>query len=81
MSTWRAWIVDPVTVQWVIILIWFAVLETYAVVVDPLTHPLTAHLRPIFQADPAVWFLTFGLWLWLGFHFLVQGQPWRAWYI
>lgn len=78
MSAWR---LDPVTVQWLLWMAWFVVLEAYAVVTAPTEHPLTAHLRPLFQADPLVWFTILGVWLWLGFHFLVQGTPWRAWHI
>lgn len=31
---------------------------------------LTDHLRPIFHAAPVTWYLAFGLWLWVGPHFL-----------
>lgn len=72
-SVWTAWRLDPHTVAWSIWIVWFAVWETWAIVTPQPADTLTAHLRPIFAEHPLAWFLTLGLWLWVGFHFLVEG--------
>ncbi len=72
MTSWIAWEWDWPTALWVAWMVWFFALETWALLSNGHLHPLTAHLRPIFQADPLAWLLAFGVWLWLGFHFLVQ---------
>lgn len=73
MTGWEAWTWDWPTALWAQWIVQFAMLETWALLYAPTLHPLTAHLRPIFQADPLTWFLALGAWLWIGFHFLVQG--------
>lgn len=69
MSAWSAWQIDHLTVGWIGWLVFFAVWETYALTVHP-GEELTAHLRPLFLEHPTTWFLAFGLWLWIGVHFL-----------
>lgn len=53
----------------------FAGWETLALMESATTHPLTAHLRPLFVNNPLTWFLALGLWLWLGAHFLLPVPP------
>lgn len=63
------WDWDHMTVGWVVFMVYFFVWEAYT----GLAHQremLTDHLRPIFHAAPITWWLSFGLWLWLGVHFL-----------
>ena len=37
----------------------------------------TDHLRPLFHAAPVTWWIAFGIWIWLGFHFLwPAGEAW-----
>lgn len=66
-----AWDLDLSTVLWLLWMAWFFVQEAVELVFKH--EPLTAHLRPVFQADPFTWFIGVGIWLWLGYHFLVQG--------
>lgn len=70
--TWDAW-----TALWSLWIVAFFVLETWTLA-NRSHNELTAHLRPVVQFAPPVWFIFVGLWLWLGFHFLVQGMDWRA---
>lgn len=75
-ASWRAWRLDAVTWAWIVWIAYFVVLETYALLNDARHDALTAHLRPLFIEHPLTWFLAAGLWLWLGFHFLVEaGHP------
>jgi hypothetical protein len=69
---WTAWRLDGWTVMWVLWIVAFFALETVTLVLRS-HNELTAHLRPLFQLDPLTWFLAAGVWLWLGYHFLVQG--------
>lgn len=73
MTTWQAWQADAATVAWSVWLAWFVVVETWAILTPVPMDTLTAHLRPWFAAHPLLWFLALGLWLWVGFHFLVEG--------
>lgn len=73
MSSWLAWRLDPITWAWIFWIAWFLVFETWAILTPAPLDTLTAHLRPVFANHPLAWFLTFGLWLWVGFHFLVEG--------
>lgn len=77
MPNWSAWRIDPWTIAWAAWIICFFVLETWTLV-NRSHNELTAHLRPVIQFAPPVWFIGLGLWLWLGLHFLVQGMDWRA---
>lgn len=81
MSTpwsWDVWGMDMFTTGWVVWILFFAVWETWALIVGT-NQELTEHLRPVFLSSPPTWFLAFGLWLWLGFHFLVEaGHPIRV---
>lgn len=69
MSPWAAWQLDHLTWGWIGWIAFFAVWETYSLVWHP-GQELTAHLRPVFLEHPLTWWLAFGTWLWLGFHFL-----------
>lgn len=71
--TWAAWYWDWQTALWSAWLLWFFVLESVALWTPAPLDTATAHLRPIFQLHPLAWFLTMGVWLWLGFHFLIEG--------
>ena len=73
--SWESWRLDPITWAWIFWIAYFAVLETIGLMIDPLTHPLTAHLRPVFSSSQISWFLGLGLWLWLGAHFLLPVPP------
>lgn len=70
MNAWRAWSWDWTTASWLLWIAAFIVLETYTLVQGK-GEELTAHLRPVFLEQPLTWWLAFGTWLWLGFHFLL----------
>lgn len=72
---WGAWDLDLSTWLWLAWMLWFAVQETIELAAR--NEPLTAHLRPVFQADPITWFIGVGIWLWLGHHFLLEGLFWH----
>lgn len=67
--TWSTWDLDMWTVGWLAWILFFAVWETLSSFSED-AEMLTNHLRPIFLSMPLTWFLTAGLWLWLGFHML-----------
>lgn len=69
MSPWRAWGWDWTTAAWLAWIAVFVVLESYTLV-QGRGEELTAHLRPVFLEHPLTWFVTAGVWLWLGVHFL-----------
>lgn len=69
LFSWNTWDIDHETVGWIIFIIYFAVWEAYTAS-RPGQEMLTDHLRPVFHAAPVTWFIVFGLWLWLGIHFL-----------
>lgn len=69
---WSAWKLDGWTISWIVWIVAFFVLETVALVTRS-HNELTEHLRPALQVDPLTWFLALGVWLWLGWHFLIQG--------
>lgn len=73
MSGWQAWHWDTPTLLWTLWLAWFLVQETVALYTPLPVDTLTAHLRPALVGHPLTWFLALGLWLWLGWHFLVEG--------
>ncbi len=73
VSAWAAWRLDPATWAWIVWIAWFAAWETWAIISPGPMDTATAHLRPLFAEHPLTWFLAFGLWLWLGFHFLIEG--------
>ncbi|MFI7677864.1 hypothetical protein [Actinophytocola sp. NPDC049390] len=77
MPSWDAWRVDGWTVAWAVWIVAFFVLETVTLVTRS-HNELTAHLRPVIQSAPPVWFIGLGLWLWIGQHFLWVGMDWRA---
>ena len=66
---WSAWRLDHLTWGWIAWIAFFVVWETYTILWHP-GEELTAHLRPVFLTHPLLWFLAFGLWVWLGVHFL-----------
>lgn len=70
---WGVWGPDPWTWVWSLWILYFFVAESVAVVAGYYPGTLTAHLRPVLAAHPLAWFLTLGIWLWIGFHFLVEG--------
>jgi hypothetical protein len=53
-------------------MVFFFAWETYSLSMHP-GQELTAHLRPMFQSNDLSWFIAAGLWVWLGWHFLVDG--------
>lgn len=69
MAAWRAWQLDHLTWGWIVWIVFFFAWETYTLVRHP-GQELTAHLRPLFLEHPLTWWLTLGLWLWLGVHML-----------
>lgn len=78
-TSWAAWRLDPLTWLWIFWMAQFAVLETIGLITNPAVGPLTAHLRPVFQSSPLSWFIAFGVWLWLGQHFLFAFMDWTPW--
>lgn len=76
VAPWTSWSWDWFTAGWAFWLLFFAVWETLGLMDNPQTDPLTAHLRPVFLNSPLTWFLALGLWLWVGYHFLIEaGNP------
>lgn len=72
---WTAWNLDVFTWGWIVWMLFFVVWETAGIIVGP-ENTLTWHLRPLFVNQPLTWFMAFGLWLWIGFHFLLEvGNP------
>lgn len=59
-------------VGWVLWIVWFAILETWALLDRDSGDTFTEHVRPIVQATSVGWFLAAGLLLWLVWHFLVE---------
>lgn len=75
---WDSWKLDAFTWGWIIWIAYFAIWETYTLVWHR-GEELTAHLRPVFQTYDIVYFLVVGLYLWIGFHFLVDGLWLHRW--
>lgn len=76
MNEWGSWSLDVATAGWIAWMVFFVVWEAVGIATPIRGDTLTEHLRPIFQAQSLTWFLTFGLWLWVGFHFLLEvGTP------
>jgi hypothetical protein len=75
--SWSAWKWDLWTVLWLTWILAFFVLETWTLV-NRSHNELTAHLRPLIQSAPPVWFVALGLWAWVLVHFFVQGMDWKA---
>lgn len=74
---WESWNLDLFTWGWIIWIVYFAVLETVGIAMNK-QHSLTDHLQPLFAMDPITWFIGMGIWLWLGYHFLLQfGHPFQ----
>lgn len=69
MRLWAPWDWDYTTIGWAIFMVYFIVWEAYTGFQHE-REMLTDHLRPIFHMAPITWWLAFGLWLWLGVHFL-----------
>ncbi|AYY11622.1 hypothetical protein EF847_01640 [Actinobacteria bacterium YIM 96077] len=72
MTSWSSWRLDHLTWGWILWILFFVVWETYTLWKHP-GQELTAHLRPLFQTQDLAYFLAVGLYLWLGWHFLVDG--------
>lgn len=73
---WSAWRLDPPTWAWIVWIAWFIGWETYGLAAG-YEDTLTAHLRPLWLAQPLTWWLALGLWLWLGCHMLLPaGEAW-----
>lgn len=66
---WSVWQLDVWTKGWLAWILFFIVWETLSLRAGT-GQELTQHLRPIFLSVPVVWWLAFGLWLWVGVHFL-----------
>ncbi len=64
--TWASWDLDWQTGGWIVFLLYFPVWE--AITGFSVQEQLTHHLRPLFLSIPVLWFVGFGLWLWLGIH-------------
>ncbi len=77
-TTWSAWQLDHITWGWIAWMIFFFGWETYSLVFHK-GNELTAHLRPVFQTYDLIYFLAVGLWLWIGWHFLVDGLWTHEW--
>lgn len=72
-ANWTAWDLDVWTWGWIAWLVFFPVWETLSGKYANLEgdfEMLTNHLRPIFLNVPVVWWISLGLWLWLGVHLL-----------
>ena len=64
---WSAWDWDWMT-AWVIFwIVQFFLIEIFGA--DD-GNMVTHHLRPVFHLAPVTWWMTLGVWLWLGPHFL-----------
>ena len=68
-ADWSAWDFDYTTVVWTVWIAWFVVWEAYTGLRYQ-GEMLTDHLRPFMLSVPVLWWVFFGLWLWLGVHFL-----------
>lgn len=77
MPNWSAWRIDAWTIAWLGWMLAFFVLETWTLAARS-HNELTAHLRPLVQSAPPVWFIGLGLWCWVLVHFFVQGMDWRG---
>ena len=66
---WSVWQLDVWTKGWIAWLAFFIVWETLSLRAGT-GQELTQHLRPIFLSVPVVWWVAFGLWLWVGVHLL-----------
>ena len=76
---WSAWDWSSAfTRGWAAWALVFIVLEVAAVTLG-YRYTLTAHLRPVFITWPVLWFIGFGLWLWLGIHMLAPAL--EVWFI
>lgn len=73
--TWQVWGLDWWTVGWIVWIVFFFVWETWALLAGN-NQELTEHLRPVFLSSSLTWFIVLGVWLWLGWHFLLEaGNP------
>lgn len=68
-ADWNSWGWDHTTAGWLVWISYFIVWEAYTGFLRD-GEMLTDHLRPLFLSAPVLWWLTLGLWLWLGIHFL-----------
>jgi hypothetical protein len=66
---WGVWHLDGWTTGWLAWILFFVIWETLALRAGT-GQELTQHLRPIFLSAPVVWWVAFGLWLWVGVHLL-----------
>lgn len=67
---WAPWDLDVWTLGWDFWIAFFIIWETASGIWGE-QEQLTNHLRPVFLSAPVIWFLAFGIWLWLGVHLLV----------
>lgn len=67
---WMPWDWDVWTIGWVAWMAFFFLWEVASRRWGG-KEMLTDHLRPVFLSEPLVWFIAFGLWLWIGVHLLV----------
>ncbi len=73
--TWSSWDLDWQTWGWILWIGFFLVWETVTGFTSK--EQLTHHLRPLILSAPVVWFLVFGLWMWIGIHMLMP--TFEAW--
>jgi hypothetical protein len=66
---WSVWELDGWTTGWLVWILFFVVWETLSLRAGT-GQELTQHLRPVFLSAPVVWWVFFGLWLWIGVHLL-----------
>lgn len=73
-----SWDFDWQTWGWVGFILYFAVWEAVTAWAGP-DEMLTDHLRDVFHSAPITWYVAFGIWLWMGPHFLWPGlEKWWA---
>lgn len=73
-GAWKSWDWDVWTAGWFAWIVFFVVWESITGYFINRKgsdfEMLTDHLRPIFLSVPVLWWLSFGLWLWIGVHML-----------
>lgn len=67
--SWNAWKLDLDTWGWIAFILFFAIWETFTGIRGN-RNQLTHHFREMIDVAPITWWLGFGVWLWMGPHFL-----------
>lgn len=81
LFSWNTWDLDIWTYGWIVWSLFFFVWEFLSAhfAGQGGGEMLTDHLRPLFHVAPVTWFMVFGLWVWLGIHFLAPTfERWLA---